>query len=185
MNVIGRAADRVGLIDLQYDLSDRPIITPVEPSAHDIRLADMLARQIEIEQTLTANRMAWNLTFQGFMIAGFALVATADGSAPARSVVQFLIAAVSLVVSYATIRGIVASQRQRTYLRRYWMANRLSNSFPEPFSASAGSKLGRTQPLWICWALMAMWIVLIPAGFLLTDIQKPKHIIVETAGGER
>ena len=146
-------------------------------------IANMVAKQVEVEQGLSGTRMTWNLTFQGFTIAGYALVATSDGSAPGRAAVQALIALVSIVVAFASLRGLVASQRQRAYLRRVWSANGLSAYFPEPFSDSHGSRLGRAQGQWICWVLMAMWGFLLLAGQLITrDMQDPTSVVVKMDG---
>jgi hypothetical protein len=115
----------------------------------------------------------WNLTFQGFTIAGYALVATADGSAPARSILQSIIAIVSIVIAFATLRGIVASQRQRSYLRRVWTDNGLSLVLPEPFADSHNSRLGRSPATSICLALIGMWVFLIPASLVLSSYEQP------------
>ncbi|MCB2065103.1 MAG: hypothetical protein KDE15_00515 [Erythrobacter sp.] len=148
-----------------------------KPSAAKIRLAEMITQQIQVEQSLASTRMTWNLTFQGFTIAGYALVATADASAPARWVVQCLIAAVSIIVALATLQGIKAAQQQRSYLKRVWGEQELSLCFPEPFSADSGSRWGRAPATWICLVLAGMWLVLIPASLVLTgDPKEPMEI---------
>lgn len=80
------------------------------PGENRVRLAEMIAKQIEVEQGLANTRMMWNLTFQGFTIAGYALVASSSGTNPSRLILETLIAAASIVIGYATLRGIVASQ---------------------------------------------------------------------------
>lgn len=141
------ALRKLGRIILGFDTDEgnapRSVALRIDPPDHLTRIADMVSKQIEVEQGLSSSRMTWNLTFQGFTIAGYALVATADGSAPGRIIVQSLIGGVSMVVALATMRGLVASQRQRNYLRRLWRENGLMHYFPEPFSDPHGSKLGR------------------------------------------
>lgn len=178
---MGSVAYRLGLADRAFDpASVRTIRTVNLKHSEDLhRVATMVADQIAAEQTLTATRMTWNLTFQGFTIAGFILVATAEASAPSRLFVQFLIAVVSATVTYATIAGIIASQQQRSYLRKFWQNNDLSSYFREPFSVSSGSALGRRSALWMCWALLGMWIVIIPAGYVLTERESPKHLVID------
>lgn len=141
-------------------------------------LAEFISNQIEVEQNLSSSRMTWNLTFQGFTIAGYALLATADGASPARFWMQFLVASVSIVIAFATWRGITASQQQRAYLRRTWTETGLNQHFPQPFSAPSGSRLGRSPPVWMCCSLIVMWLVLIPASHWLRDPPDAKAVHV-------
>jgi hypothetical protein len=132
-----------------------------------------IAEQIWREQTLVSNRLSWNLTFQGFMIAGFALVATSQYSAPDQRTIQLIVTGAGFVVSFSTFLGILAAQRQSSFLKKKWI--KVFNSeddiddpnnhefYPRPFSDSIGSKLGRFHPLIICFALCAMWLAL---GFI-------------------
>lgn len=144
------------------------------------RIASMVANQIWTEQSLTGMRMTWNLTFQGFTIAGYALVATSSASTPGRAALQTLIAIVSIIVAFATLRGMTASARQRSYLRRVWETNELDRYFPQPFSDKSGSNLGRAQGLWICWALMGMWaFLLVCAPFMSPDKEESASVLVD------
>lgn len=85
------------------------------------QVAAAVAAQIQAEQQLVAARLNWNLTFQGFMIASYALVATADGSAPARQFIHGTITVAGFFVAAATLAGIVASSRQSNYLKEHWL----------------------------------------------------------------
>jgi hypothetical protein len=140
-----------------------------EPPALDAeteyRVSEAIAKQIEVEQGLVATRLNWNLTFQGFMVASYALVATADASAPARNFIHVTITLVGFVVALATLMGILASSRQSTYLKQHW-DNIFSKGtiYPRPFSSGDGSKLGRIPSRALCGALMFMWLVLLAAG---------------------
>jgi hypothetical protein len=134
-----------------------------EPGDDRIRYAEMIAKQIEVEQGLANTRMMWNLTFQGFTIAGYALIASSSGSDPARYTLETLIACTSIVIAYATMRGVVASQAQRQYLKDCWAANNLTDYFPEPFSVTRTSWWGRFPFYTICLALILMWTALIVA----------------------
>jgi len=129
------------------------------------QVAAAVAAQIQAEQQLVAARLNWNLTFQGFMIASYALVATADGSAPARQFIHGTITVAGFFVAAATLAGIVASSRQSNYLKEHWLRVLGADSiYPRPFASGNGSLLGRLPARVICWALMLMWVVLMAAG---------------------
>jgi hypothetical protein len=128
-------------------------------------IANAIAAQIGTEQQLMAARMNWNLTFQGFMIASYALVATAEGSAPARELIQGSIIAVGFLVALATLFGVLAASRQSSYLKEHWTRVLGSDSvFPRPFSIGRGSLWGRLPSRGICASLMLLWIALAIAG---------------------
>lgn len=145
---------------------DRVKIAKTRPPAHKVRYAEMIAKQIEVEQGLANTRMMWNLTFQGFTIAGYALIASSSGSDPARFTLELLIALTSIVIAYATMRGVVASQVQRQYLKDCWATNNLTDYFPEPFSVTRTSWWGRFPFYTICMALILMWGAMIAAQIL-------------------
>lgn len=131
------------------------------------QVAAAVADQLAAERELVASRLNWNLTFQGFMIASYALVATADASEPARQVIQSAITMSGLVVAGATLAGVRAASRQSDYLKQHWFKVMGEDSiFPRPFSVSTGSRLGRLPPRVICGALMAMWCVLQVASIM-------------------
>lgn len=128
-------------------------------------VAEAVATQIAVEQNLVAARLNWNLTFQGFMIASYALVATADGSAPARKFIHTTITLAGFVVALATLFGVLAASQQSKYLKDHWLLHLGENSiYPRPFSVGKGSLWGRLPARVMCGALMAMWIVLLAAG---------------------
>ena len=129
------------------------------------QVAAAVAAQLAAERELVSARLNWNLTFQGFMIASYALVATAQASEPARQIIQSAITISGFVVAGATLVGVLAASRQSDYLKNHWMRVLGEDSvYPRPFSASGGSRLGRLPPRVICIALMAMWCVLQTAG---------------------
>ncbi len=132
-----------------------------EPTPAQIRYADIIAKQIEVEQGLSSTRMTWNLTFQGFTIAAYALVASSNGTTPAKGILGAAIGISSALIAYVTMRGVVASQHQRKYLKDCWAANNLSRYFPEPFSEPSVSALGRWPSYTICLVLMLMWAILL------------------------
>ena len=129
------------------------------------QVAAYVAEQLAAERDLISSRLNWNLTFQGFMIASYALVATAAASQPAKHVIQSAITISGFIVAAATLAGVVAASRQSDYLKKHWFRVIGEESiYPRPFSKGAGSKIGRLPPRVICGALMLMWCVLQVAG---------------------
>lgn len=143
------------------------------PTADQLRYAEMVAKQIEVEQGLANTRMIWNLTFQGFTIAGYALVASANSATPKKLILETLIALASGVIAYATLRGVVASQVQRQYLKDCWEKNNLDQFFPQPFSSSHTSSRGRWPAYSICLTLILMWGALLIAQFVYEGDKDP------------
>jgi hypothetical protein len=125
-------------------------------------IAEAVAQQVAVEQQLVATRMSWNLTFQGFMIASYALIAAADTSEPARFLIQMVICAAGLIVAAATYAGVIAASSQSSFLKARWKDLSLdSTGYPRPFSIEIGAKLGRLPPRVICGTVALMWIALI------------------------
>lgn len=140
----------------------------------------MVGKQIEVELSLSATRMNWNLTFQGFMIAGYALLSTADGATPSRLVLQITIALAAFGTTIGTLMGLYASGMQRQYLKDIWRDNGLYHCFPAPFSNDTGSQLGRHAARSICCALLLMWAVLFVTAFTdFKDPPEPKQIAIK------
>ena len=137
-------------------------MSPDERTVVDkFKIAQAVADQIAVEQNLRANRMNWNLTFQGFMMAAFALVA-AEKMNQARISLEVLICFAGAAVAYATWQGIEAAQRQSTALKKYWNDLNLSESmFPVPFSVGIGEEQGRAPTFYICMTTIFMWVVLL------------------------
>lgn len=139
-------------------------------TASPVDLANFIANQISIEQSLSNARMTWNLTFQGFAVAGYALVATANGSEPAKIFIQVLICISAFVVALATWLGLEGSNDQRKRLREFWSEKLdILQQFPAPFSQRKASSWGRFGPRLICGTIMVMWAGLFVAGFALTE----------------
>lgn len=151
-----------------------------------LAVASFISDQIWREQELTAHRMSWNLTFQGFMVAAFALIATSDFSAPSRLAMEVMISFAGIAVAVSTLFGVYASQRQRGSLRAHWtslfgeydpekvkrlMPGSAYRSFllPPPFSARTGSMLGRIAPWVTGLVIVLMWFALGALGYLAKE----------------
>lgn len=153
----------------------------IHPSQND--LAQFIAAQIRDEQNLSSVRMNWNLTFQGFTLAGYAVLAAAEKTSPARFLIQLAVAVFASVIALTTWQALVASQHQRTYLKKAWAAASLSLFFPEPFSNPAGSRLGRRSAEWICLSTLLMWLVLGVAAVWDRNLNnEPDKVKVQVAG---
>ncbi|MCW1431587.1 hypothetical protein [Novosphingobium sp. JCM 18896] len=165
------------------DFRDPRIFVPIfsKPNEDQIRCAEMIAKQIEVEQGLASTRMTWNLTFQGFTIAAYALVASSNGTTPAKGILGWAIGLSSGFVAYVTMRGIVASQVQRKYLKDCWAANELTRFFPEPFSISKTSSHGRWPSYAICVVLMVMWAILLLTSLWSTNDDPTKVQLVRSS----
>lgn len=136
--------------------------------AFKFRVAEAVAQQIAAEQTLVAARLNWNLTFQGFMIASYALVAAAPTTSPTREVIQITIIFAGVIVALATLAGLRAASEQSNYLRQHWARFVGADShYPRPFAEGRGKLSGRLPSRVICGALILMWVVLLFAGTLL------------------
>jgi hypothetical protein len=133
--------------------------------------AEAIAEQIWREQTLTHNRMNWNLVFQGFMVAAFATLAAATPT-PSLVVIQLVTCGAGLLVAVFTWLGLGASERQRKYLKELFAElSQEPINFPRPYAVGGGSLLGRAPAHGVLWALIAMWLALLwfslPSGFNL------------------
>lgn len=130
------------------------------------KIAEAVAKQIAMEQTLAGNRLSWNLTFQGFMLASYALVATAQTTYPNRDFIHAIIIAAGVIVSLASMSGVHASRMKSSSLKAFWTDNGLSESgYPLPFSEGAGSVMGRLPPYVICGIVACMWLALLGTNF--------------------
>lgn len=152
--------------------------TLLKPTLAQIRIAEMIAKQIEVEQGLANTRMSWNLTFQGFTIAAYTLVAASGGTAPAKWILGTAIGLASALIAFMTMRGIIASQNQRKYLKDYWEANGLRRFFPEPFSVASTSVHGRLPSYAICIVLIVMWAILLGTQPWIRDTEPTKVEVV-------
>ncbi len=127
-----------------------------------LTIAKAVAEQIGVEQAVVANRLSWNLTFQGFMIASYALVATSAFTEPSRTWIHLIIIVAGILVSVSTFIGVWASRLQSSQLKRHWDEQNLDISgYPRPFAEPLPSLLGRIPPFLICFTISAMWIALL------------------------
>lgn len=140
-------------------------------SEDKFKIAEAVANQIAVEQTLAGNRLSWNLTFQGFMLASYALVATAQTTYPNRDLIHVIIIAAGVIVSLATMSGVHASRMKSSNLKKYWERKGLSDSgYPLPYSEGIGSTMGRLPPYVICGIVALMWLALLGTNFLASSL---------------
>lgn len=118
-----------------------------------------ISDEIRKESDLIASRMNWNLTFQGFLFASYAL--TFGGGTPqtAQLRLQDALPWAGLMVAAAALIGIVAAYHQINRHKRKWLAKaeEIRKVAPQPFSGPGGSLVGRLPPLMACGALIFVW----------------------------
>ena len=139
---------------------------PASPSLAEI--AGAIAEQIKVEQELSSRRLNWNLTFQGFMIASYALVATAERYEAAHPWIQLVIVSAGAFVSWYTLKGLRASWGQRDFVKSFWSDDLEASGIPRPFSKGPVSVDGRLPARRICEIIVGMWVLLGVTTVLLT-----------------
>lgn len=150
-----------------YALEDEPHFS------NRLQVANSISEQIWREQTLVSTRMQWNFTFQAFL-AGIYVFAGSSLDGWTKVLVQTVLALEGLCVSLFCLLGAIAAQRQSTRLKIHWMnefhpmppkdpgeCNIVRGAYPQPFSDSKGSKIGRFASRGVCIAIMAMWLAMI------------------------
>jgi hypothetical protein len=163
-----------------------------------LAIANAIAEQISREQNLVSNRMTWNLTFQGFMIAAFALVAAAELTQPAKILLEVAISVAGAVVATVTISGVAAAQKQSDYLkaefRHHFMAISPTTGkeetlpdfpYPRPFSVRQGSEKARNTSKVILIVLAVMWCVLLASTLaekFLSPSSDDNELIIKVSG---
>jgi hypothetical protein len=128
--------------------------------------SELIAKEISCEHSLIAQRMGWNLTFQGFLFGGYAvLIVNIDEFSERVSILEIFTFALSVagtVITLATLIGVGAAMRRIYDLRKSWESSvGLSSGVPKPFSDGLGEALGFLPALVIGATLMATWICLI------------------------
>ena len=147
-----------------------------------------LAQEIAAENTLVTHRMTWNLTFQGFLFTGYALVLSrpvADAASADRvSIFLNVLPVAGIVVAMLAIIGVFAAYGQISYLRKCWSsystgceadspgASEAGRSIletwgPRPFSTDWGDWIGRWPPILTSAILIGAWACFLPWACIL------------------
>ncbi len=136
------------------------------------KVAEAIAEQICRQQQLTSFRMTWNLTFQGFLIAAFALSLSSGlpgfSSSPDATLkfgFQIIIGLAGGLVAWATMLSLYASRLQRDHGRE--LLDRLYSqldqySYPRP----EASRRARYAAIIIPWTLISIWAGLVTLAAL-------------------
>lgn len=141
--------------------SDKKITSGKEKEA-----LEFIAKEIAAEHTLITTRMTWNLSFQGFLFAGYALaIGRLDSAAErARVIYNFInvISVAGILTASAALVGILAAFTQINAHKRFWFANHaaLQTVGPRPFSHWFGGFLGRIPALVITATIIWAWLSL-------------------------
>jgi hypothetical protein len=134
-----------------------------------VTYAEQLAKEIATEHGLVTTRMTWNLTFQGFLFAAFALAASKPGAKPNEPMSEHVSALMStlpwagICTAALTLIGILAAFSQINHLKRAWYGHEgaLRAVAPRPFSHWFGGLAGRIPSVGITGVLIGCWISLI------------------------
>jgi hypothetical protein len=128
---------------------------------------EFIAKEIAAEQTLITARMTWNLSFQGFLIAGYAVaIGQLDDKAAEQAKVIYnfinVIPFAGILTASAALVGILAAFMQINVHKRFWFANHvaLQEVGPRPFSHWFGELLGRIPALVITATIIWAWLSL-------------------------
>lgn len=132
---------------------------------------DSITKEIAAEHTLVTSRMTWNLSFQGFLFAGYGLAISRVASNDMSDLVyealsRFLrvLAVSGMITAASALIGILAAFTQINKLKRLWYQNNveLLKVGPQPFSGWLGSFAGRIPPLAIACVIIWAWYWLYP-----------------------
>ncbi|ATQ43558.1 hypothetical protein [Caulobacter mirabilis] len=131
-----------------------------------------ISEQIWREQNLVSQRMTWNFTFQGMLVAIYVFAGSSlDGRA--GSAVQLVLGGAGILVCLAVLFSVVAAQNQSTRLKAHWVrafcapgtkvddCDLQTGPFPQPFSPKTYSGWGRWASRGICIILCGLWVVLV------------------------
>jgi len=111
---------------------------------------EQISREISAEQGLVAARMTWNLTFQGFLFAAYALAVSRTPESSGALIAPLLetLPWAGIAIAALTFLGIIAAFWQINNLKRCWYGNEseLKVIAPRPFSPVLVGLLGRLPP---------------------------------------
>ncbi|HEX8126797.1 MAG TPA: hypothetical protein VF548_14575 [Allosphingosinicella sp.] len=144
-------------VDLLLGSSARPPGSVVPNNPEDY--AERLTREISTEHGLVAARMTWNLTFQGFLFAAYALGSSRAGQEPQVALLLRTLPIAGAVTAGLTFIGIVAAWARINGLKRDWYSNQpeFERFRPRPFSHPVGGFFGRVPPFGITFVLLWCW----------------------------
>ncbi len=134
----------------------------------DQAFRDALVREIAAENALVTNRMSWNLTFQGFLFAGFGVALGDRALSSLTSVFLAVLPVAGLVTAISAYVGMRAAFAQIDVLKGIWHDRpQLGLWGPQPFSDPRGDYAGRIPAHSMVAVLVAGWVVLgLTAWFL-------------------
>jgi hypothetical protein len=119
-------------------------------------------RQIEREQGLVNNRLAWMFSFQGFLFTSIALVANRDVDPAVRLVFRDTIPLIGIAVALLAMLGIHAASLSSSEVKAKW--NKRQGDFhhyPPTFGSPLVSLLGRITSYGMPSSVILSWILLL------------------------
>jgi len=120
-----------------------------EDDERRFKVAKEVAEQIWREQQLTNSRMTWNLTFQSFMLTAFTVTFGQNNDPTLALLLRASVCIAGIAVAWLTREAVLASQRQRDFLKGIWHSLHPDpdlHAYPRPFAESRESARGRLAP---------------------------------------
>jgi hypothetical protein len=123
---------------------------------------EQLAHQIEREDSLIDKRLGWMLTFQGFLIAAFALGMTETPSnAGISDVFKYIFPTAGFTVGLLALLAVRAALSALHDLKRLWTAPPFPDNYPQPFGRQRFHQHGAMYSQGLPLAMMIAWVVII------------------------
>lgn len=141
-------------------------IPPENNNGQHKSFLEFIAKEIAAEHSLVTARMTWNLSFQGFLFAGYALaLSRLDSPGKPNLVIENffdVLAFAGIMTSASCLLGVLAAFTQINALKRLWYKNHeaLTKVGPRPFSHWLGGLAGRVPPIVITTVIIIAWVKL-------------------------
>lgn len=139
------------------------VLPPENEKGEHKSFLELITKEIAAEHTLVTARMTWNLSFQGFLFAGYGVALGRLGSTEKLNpiVENFfdVLAFAGIMTAASSMLGILAAFTQINALKRLWYKNNeaLAKVGPRPFSHWLGGLAGRVPPIAITTVIMVAW----------------------------
>lgn len=129
----------------------------------DLTLQDFYkytVKMIDQENTLINNRLSWMLTFQGFLFATLALIASKDTPQSISLAFRNVVPIVGIVVAFLALLGVFAAYISIDNTKRKWKKRLENHQYPPAHGTALASILGRITSYGIPISLILAWFIL-------------------------
>jgi len=140
-------------------------------AADKVRISyEHLAHQIEREDGLINTRVTWMLTFEGFLFAALALVASKESDPTIQMVLKYALPIIGFVIAFLAYHAIGAALSTLTYLKDLWEPENYPG-YPQPFGKEMQHTRGASYSKGLPVTIMVLWFVVFIA-FAISDFTK-------------